>query len=463
VPLQPGAPLDAERLGRAQTQVGNLGAFDQVDLLPLRETGDAEEPANPWRDGDLLLKVNERAPWIFSSGFGYDKSQGYHLDLGAQRLNVGGMGRTLDFGIRAGDATIRNPTLRKWFPTGEFTRSVDMYRVAYTDPWFAPGALERWLPDRTQLITEGAYVEEQRSAYLLRRRRLQTGLEWEIVPGLNAQAGYRFERTEVRALPGAGIDTNELTVMARTPPRAIISAPYLQIVRDRRDNRLDPTSGGYSVARFEFANQLFGTSSNSSFVKLDLRQQWNWALGYKASHGVISLGLRVGAARPTASSAEDLPLSERFFAGGPGTHRGIEPDSLGAMGDVRRYDSAGNPIVLGVDPGGNPIYLKQSVPLGGQGLVLANLEYRFPTWWQTVWGEVFVDSGQVYQSFRDSGQRPMYPPLRTALGVGLILKIGLPIKFEYAADVKRILGRPRTKPERDTQLKSLLFSAGFQF
>jgi hypothetical protein len=63
-----------------------------------------------------------------------------------------------------------------------------------------------------------------------------------------------FERSEVRALPGSGILDRELELVARIPGRAIISAPYLQIVRDRRDNRLDPTSGSFSVARFEFAN-----------------------------------------------------------------------------------------------------------------------------------------------------------------------------------------------------------------
>jgi len=458
-PLELGAPMDSDQLSRAQAQVGGLGSFDQVDLLPLREAGEGGPPS-PWKDGDLLLKVNERSPWIFSSGFGYDKSQGYHLDLGAQRLNVGGMGRTLDFGVRAGDTTIKNPTLRNWFPTGEFTRSVDMYRIGYTDPWFAPGFMESWLPARTQLVAEGAYIEEQRSAYLLRRRRVQAGLEWELGPGLSFQTGFRFERSEVRALPGSGILDSELELVARIPGRTIISAPFVQILRDRRDNRLDPTSGSFSVARFEFANQAFGTSPNSSFVKLDLRQQWNWALGYKASHGVLSLGLRAGMARPTAGTAEDLPLAERFFAGGPGTHRGVEPDMLGATGDVPLRGGPPDYKQL-LDANGNP--RSQSIPLGGQGLVLANLEYRFPTWWQTLWGEMFMDSGQVYQSFRDIGQESRFPPLRTALGVGLIFKIGLPIKVEYAADVKRIFGRPRTSLERETQLKSLLISAGYQF
>ncbi len=460
--LEPGTPMDPDRISKAQSQVGNLGGLEQVDLLGLAEAGD--ETPTPWKEGDLLLKVAERSNWIFSSGFGYDKSQGYHMDLGAQRLNVGGMGRTLDFGVRAGDATIRNPTLRKWFPTGEFTRSVDMYRIGYTDPRFAPGMLENWLPDRTQLNAEAAYIEEQRSAYLLRRRRILAGLEWNLNSGTVLQAGYRFERGEVRALPGTGILESELEKVSKIPGRAIISAPFLQVVRDRRDNRLDPTSGSYGAARFEFANQIFGTSSNSSFVKMDLRQQWNWAMGYRASAGVISLSMRLGVARPTASTAEDLPLSERFFAGGPGTHRGVEPDSLGAIGKVPlRGGPPTYPPLL--DANSNPRF--QSIPLGGQGLVLANLEYRFPTWWPIVWGEVFVDSGQVYSHLkaplRGVDDPAPFPHFRTALGLGLILKIGLPIKLEYAVDLNRMLGRPRDANERDTQLKSLLVSAGFQF
>jgi outer membrane protein assembly factor BamA len=94
-----------------------------------------------------------------------------------------------------------------------------------------------------------------------------------------------------------------------------------------------------------------------------------------------------------------------------------------------------------------------------------NLEYRFPLFgMQSVWAEVFVDTGQVYRSLNpDKGVETPFPPLRTTLGAGLILRLGFPLKIEYAADWKRIMGRPRTQDERDTQLKSLLISAGFQF
>ena len=244
------------------------------------------------------------------------------------------------------------------------------------------------------------------------------------------------------------ISDQDLFLLARTPARSIISAPYLQVSVDRRDRPYDPTEGTFFLGRLELANQAFGTSGNSSFVKLDLRHQWNWGLGFHAENGVIMASLRLGLARPTDRSAEDLPLSERFFGGGSFTVRGVEPDMLG---EVARTDGSGNLLPL-------------IIPLGGQALAVLNLEYRFPLIGQSIWGEVFVDSGQVYRSLRpEAGAVSPFPPLRTTLGVGLILKLGFPLKLEYAADWKRIMGKPRSADERDTQLKSLLISAGFQF
>jgi outer membrane protein assembly factor BamA len=288
------------------------------------------------------------------------------------------------------------------------------------------------------------------------------------------QVGHRFERTEVLSavVPSPAIqdEWNKLLFEAAKIPggRTIISAPFVQLIRDTRDSAFDPTRGTFFSARVDLANQLFGTSTNSSFVKLDVRQQWNWPMGRNADRGVAALGVRLGVAHPTARSAEEFPLSERFFAGGPFTHRGVEPDQLGPRGNIPLLDpDTGN---FKTTPTGNRIY--QLIPVGGQGLALVNLEYRFPVWGQTIWAEVFVDSGQVYRSFRATdnddpsavvGAAAPFPPFRTALGVGLIIKLGLPIKIEYAADVKKILGRNRSREDRETELQGVLISAGFQF
>ncbi len=450
-PAIPGATLDPVGLDGSQIQLGGLGAFQRVDLLTLKNLPGQE--TQPWQRGDLALRLEERSPWVFSEGFGYDKTQGYFFGLNAQRLNVGGMGRTLDFGLRAGDQSLDSKTLRRAFPTGEIKRSLDSYSIGYTDPWFLPSALDGWLATRTRFHMEGAYLEEAQAAYLARRRRFIPSLEWKLGPVQSVQLGYRYERVEVASNTDSHgvplISDTDLFLIARTPGRSVISAPYLQVVVDRRDRAYDPTQGSYFQGRLELANQAFGTSANSSFVKLDLRQQWNWPVGFHAEYGVVMANFRLGLARPTAHSAEDLPLSERFFGGGSFTVRGVEPDMLG---DIQRTDSSGKTLA-------------QPLPLGGQGLAVVNLEYRFPLLgWQSVWGEVFVDSGQVYRSLHpDPGTVAPFPALRTTLGVGLILKLGFPLKLEYASDWKRILGRPRTQGERDTQLKSLLISTGYQF
>ena len=486
--LSPGQPLDTDQLSRAQARLSYLGAFQRVDLRTLAadETRPAETPAEapapaqalpgapgpppPWKEGDLQLSVEERPPFVVTNSFGYDRSQGYHVGVGLQQLNVGGMGRTIDYGVRAGNGTIQNPTLARLFPTGPYNRSVDSFTVGYTDPWFAPGALQGLLHERTQLRTEGAYIQEEQALYELHRRRFVSTLQWSVNPRVSFLLGYRWEREDVGSTV-EGISADALAIIARYPTRATVSGPFAQVARDTRDSAFDPTSGMYSVARVEFANQLFLTSKNSSFVKVDLRNQWTWPMGYRAAAGVVALGLRLGLAKPSATSSENLPLSERFFAGGPFTFRGVEPDGLGVQALVPQFDPSGRPV-LGPDGVTQKTF---ATPVGGQGLVLINLEYRFPILGPTIWGEVFADSGQVYQSLtrlsdeeralQAQGETPSaaFPPLRTALGLGLIFKIGVPLKIEYAADLNRILGRPRSQSDRDTQLKSLLISAGFQF
>lgn len=457
-PLEQGAPLDPDALSRAQTNLGSLGAFQRIDVSSLKEMP-AEAGALPWTDGDLLLRTDERPPWTLSSAFGYDKSHGYHIGLGAQRANFLGMGRTLDFGARMGDGTLDNPTLRKWFPTGDFNRSVDSFTASYTDPWFLPGALKDLIGSRVQYRLEGAYIEETQAAFLAHRRRVMNTFDWKVGDHQTLRLGHRFERTDIKA-NAEGIELDELFTMAGVPGSStVISAPFFQFIRDRRDSPIDPKRGTYFSGRLELANQLFGTGSKYSFAKLDLRHQWNWSIGPQAEGGVIMAAARIGLARPTASSVEDLPLSERFFAGGPYTVRGVEPDFLGPVGTLGVYDNQGGTTVRTGS---------RMIPLGGQGLVVLNLEYRFPLFGsQTVWGEVFADSGQVYAKLnpdkRQEGDSAPFPALRTTLGLGLILKLGFPIKFEYAADLKRILGKPRTQQEKDTQLKGLLVSAGYQY
>ncbi len=89
---------------------------------------------------------------------------------------------------------------------------------------------------------------------------------------------------------------------------------------------------------------------------------------------------------------DDLPSSERFFAGGDTTIRGFALDRVGAPNTI--------------SPNG--------FPTGGNAVLLLNGELRFPVW-RTVGAVVFVDGGNVFRRVTefDIGE------LRGSYGFGL--------------------------------------------
>ena len=451
--IEPGFPVDPQRLIASQINLSLLNAFDQIDFDSMDKIiGDK----TTWNRGDILLDLEEKGRWNYTTGFGYDRSQGYFVIGGIQRNNIDGQGRTVDLNIRAGNNTLRNETLRKWFPTGQGqnNRSIDSYALGYTDP--SPGFINDWFNFQVNWRNQGAYIEESQAAYFARRRVLISEFEWRTSNWV-FKVGERFERTDFNPQSYQINLLDFLLEVARTNKQTYtISAPYLIATVDQRDRPIDPTRGLYLSSRIDLATQLTGTSRDSSFIKIDLRGQWNFPIGFDARFGVFMISGRLGVVKPTMS-AIDLPLSERFYGGGPNSVRGVGSDLLGPVANIQLRDIQGQPL--------QGRY--QFVPTGGEVLGFTSLEYRFPLWRQDLWGEIFIDSGQVYSKLnplpRSSTDPAPFPAWRTTLGVGLIFKIGIPLKIEYAQDLKKLFGLYRTPLEIQTELRGVLVSAGFQF
>lgn len=449
------APLDPSALVEARLGISRLNAFDEVDLGSLKSLDD---DALLWKRGDMGLILSEKPNWNFTQGFGYDRTQGYYFLFGAQRNNVNGQGRTLDFNIRAGDRTIQSKTLREWFSSGlgQSNRSIDSYSIAYTDP--LPAFMKGYFSGPVNWRNQIAYLEEAQAAYIARRRLGTSELDWRLGDSSRLRAGIRFEETSfIPTSPQINLQDFLLSVVRTNKSDYRIAAPYVQWIRDQRDRPNDPRTGSVFSARIDLATQLTGTSSDSSFIKMDIRYQYNYPLGITDTSGILSALLRVGVARPTANRSQELPLSERFYGGGPNSVRGVESDYLGPVVQVGLRNSQGQLI-----PGAF-----QYIPTGGEIITVLNLEYRFPLYEKIIWAEFFVDSGQVYSkinpSVRSAMDPPPFPSWRTTAGVGLIFKLGIPIKVEYGFDMKRILGRTQTQLEQDTERRGILISTGFQF
>jgi len=82
--------------------------------------------------------------------------------------------------------------------------------------------------------------------------------------------------------------------------------------------------------------------------------------------------------RPTVDRIDDLPASQRFFAGGDTTVRGFSLDRLGA-----------------------PETLDQNgFPRGGNAVMILNAELRIPLW-RDLGAVTFVDTGNVFARVPD--------------------------------------------------------------
>jgi outer membrane protein assembly factor BamA len=139
-----------------------------------------------------------------------------------------------------------------------------------------------------------------------------------------------------------------------------------------------------------------------------------------------------------------LPISERFFAGGPYTLRGFA------------YEEAGPRVVI-VPQGtfhnlkGEPVTLDPfTVPFGGNALAVINLEARIPlnAWLRAV---PFYDGGNVFRRVGDIFNPPDVPAndvfqrnLRALWShtVGLGFRIKTPIGGEFGIDYGHLLNPP---------------------
>jgi outer membrane protein insertion porin family len=175
---------------------------------------------------------------------------------------------------------------------------------------------------------------------------------------------------------------------------------------DTRNDLLDPTRGYSFSAQAQYAFPVL--EAEASFLELFVQHTNYLPIG---KWGTLAGSLRLGAIEPldTPAGAEGdkllaIPLDERYFSGGRTSHRAFERLRLGDVGETLLFDE-GDPTQTSDD---------EVLPIGGTGLALLNLEYRFPVF-GAVGGTVFVDYGQIYRDWKDFD----FGDLRPGAGVGI--------------------------------------------
>lgn len=366
--LDEGDKFNSALLKRSYERINNLNFFESVELSP--------KPRYEERLLDIDIKVKERPTGFLSVGGGYSSVDKLIGVVDITQGNLFGKGQYLKL-------------------KGELGGKSSFYELSFRDPWF----MEKPISFSTDIYkTTREYVDYKRRA---------TGFGFGFGKSLDeywgASISYNLEKITIYDVAEGASDFIKDQIGTR-----ITSSITPSIVRDSRDNFIDPSRGSRNSLYVTFA----GIGGTNAFIKGVADSAWFFPIGTTT----VSLRGRFGYA--TGLFGKELPLYERFYVGGIYTVRGL------GFGEAGPRDEKGSVI-------------------GGTKELIFNLEYIFPILSELrLKGVVFVDAGNSYDKDEPIGT------LRYTSGLGIrwISPIG-PIRIEWGYNLNKKPGEGSSKLE----------------
>jgi outer membrane protein assembly complex protein YaeT len=435
--VKPGDPFSLNAINESQRRLAALGLFRRARISELRHGDETTR--------DLLVTIEEAPPTTIGYGGGvegrlraiasgeaggvateqFEVAPRAFFQIG--RRNVFGKNRSVNF-----FASFSHPLDPE--ATAEY-RGVGTFREPRIFDTTADGFLN------------GTVEQQIRSSFHFKRQSGSADIARHVSRAVSISGSYQVQRTEVTFNPST-TDADRLLI-DRTFPDYLLSGFSGTIIRDTRDDQVEPAAG-----RFVSANaQLFGRAIGGQvgFVKSFLTAQTFHLLPHTnrmVFAGNARLGLAAGFQRPAVDTRGNplldshgvplvdengqppiitaLPASERFYAGGDTTIRGFALDRLGVRHDPEDVQRDT------IDASG--------LPRGGNGLVIFNAELRAPV--AGGLGVVgFLDTGNIFARVADID----FGEMRSAIGGGVRYKSPFgPIRFDLGFKVGRQAGEALT-------------------
>ncbi len=431
IPLSPGDLLRADRITEAERALYVTDAFRQV-VITQQPAGDA---GNGVKRYDVIIDVEEKRPRVIEYGGGYSTDTGV---LGLLELtNVNFMNKLRQAAIRI-RASQRQELIRFEFLDPRFFQ--------YQKRQFAPLAFSaQYLRDSTitrffrSTIDRGTFGIVQRldskgkpidqfgnrvSQPTIDRLTLRVETQRVLSQKSHSIVFFNYNYEDVRLRNIESLLIKDILRQDAVVRLSRFGSSFVYDTRERcerrlpgtvpgedetirggevcRYNQVDATRGQFLSADYSFAAKALG--GNTAFSRF-LATYHTYYKTNQLRKTVFAGNLTVGLAETFSPRDRNgngrlddfdrlLPISERFFSGGSTTLRGFAYEEAGPrqvivpVGTFRKP----NGDLVGVNP--------FTVPIGGNAMVVLNLEARVP-----VTADVqlvpFYDGGNVFRSIKD--------------------------------------------------------------
>ncbi len=405
--LDKGDPFSYTSILEAQRNLYRLGIFNRVDIQP-------EQAGISVAERNVVISVEEGKNLTASGSVGFLGEGGSQngrrvfsprLAGALAHRNLFGTGRYLGFeGVYAPNSDVEAYLIYREPFIGRFDVPVQL-TVFQTDDFTRKEA---------RIRQRGTSIEASKVAFLRTRWSMQ----------------YQYKISEcIEGLLCTQVANN---IPVPTLPRSLLNIQISSITPtffwDRRDDIVDPHHGFFTSASVTYAFPLF--SAKSDFTKEFAQGAWYLPV---STRSVVALSGRVGLIQPLggSESVRFVPPSERFLGGGETSHRAFTLDQLGDLCVDPHENRMGHtciPTLYNLGTPENP----RLAPLGGNGILVLNAEYRFPIL-GPVGAAVFTDIGNIYGT-----STIHFDDLRYGVGTGLryISPVG-PLRLDVGFKLRR--------------------------
>lgn len=329
--IKEGDAFNASKLRRSKQRVTDLDYFSNVDLQTISVPGNSSLV-------DVDMDLKEKSTGAFNIGIGWSSYDGMMFETGIQERNILGTGNIANLNVM-------------------LSQRETQYTIGLTDPYFMDYNL-----------TAGAEIfhttrdNSDYSSYDYQTTGGSIHFGWDYTEALRNVVRYTLRQDKI-----TDVDSDASWAIRQQAGNTMVSMLGQELIYDKRDSRLNPTTGYYT----SFGADIAGLGGDSKFYRINFT-----GIRYFSVAEDVVFSLRADGGRIWGYGDQDVRINDRYFLG-DSTLRGFEYGGVGARNNR---------------PG------EEDDALGGNWYTTASAELTFPTGLPKemgIKGKLFTDAGYI--------------------------------------------------------------------